>query len=149
MYYDLLFYCLITSLVCVGVFASTEKGNPLYFFKKPVLSWLDDIERERKNDISAINLAEQEGTKSENMSKVYKERRDGINEFYDEQSKFVTNIYKPIFLCPRCMASVWSLLIWVPLTCYHYDIWTAFCYIIPAMFVTVTMNSILYNQSDL
>lgn len=149
MYYELAFYCLLTSLICIGFYAATEKGNVLHFLKKPVLTWLEDIEEARKNEIALVNKDEANGLGTEVVIKMHKATRNRINDFYDKQSDFISNIYKPIFLCPRCMGSVWSLLIWFPLTITQYGLTTALYFIVPAIFITVTLNSILYNQSDL
>ena len=156
----LLFYCLLTSLVSVGIFLVTEKGYLLYFLKKPVEQWIEDLENERNDELALLNRNEQAeidfhkyekhmaGMNYESKVKYinvhYNLLRKGKRDYYDNQINFITNLYKPIFFCPRCMASVWSLFIFLPLSISEYGT-SGLLYLFPAMLITATLNSLLHK----
>lgn len=155
MIHELLFYCLVTSLVSIGFFIATEKNNLLYFLKKPVIDWLADIEKERSQELSEVNKYESEECREHGCEFIQaiqdscNKKRKEINDVYDKQKNLIYAVYKPVFLCPRCMASVWSILVWYPIVFLQYDMNTALAGLIPAMLATATINSVLFNNTDL
>lgn len=152
---ELLFYCLITSLVSIGFFMATEKKNILYFLKRPVMDWISDIETRRTQELADVNKHESEECKEHGCEFIQaiqdscNKKRKEINQFYDDERDFVYSVFKPVFLCPRCMASVWSVLVWCPIVYYQFDINTVLIGIVPAILCTSTINSILFNNTDL
>lgn len=137
---------MITSLWCIGFYAATEKGNILHFIKKPVLDWLDRVETERQIELSAVNILESQAEKQSNRFYL---QREEINKHHDNEKSFIMTLYKPIFLCPRCMSSLHSSFLYCPLTVMNYG-WPTFAItIVPAVFIITAINSILHNHSDL
>ena len=176
MYYELLFFCLLTSCVSVGFFLASERGNLLYFLKRPVENWIDELEFERNAEISFINNDENDEINllikdhpcyadagddfpySDDLKKVrhnikqaqkhYSNLREVKSIYYNSQINFIINLYKPVFLCPRCMASLWSLFVYLPLCGHAYGYGYAFAYLIPAIFISALLNSILHKLAE-
>lgn len=153
MYQDLLFYVFITSLVTMGFYIATQKGAPLYFFRLNVDAWIGSLEAERTFKIGEINQEEAQCQECVSDPDHYKEyfrnRRKSIEQYYDSEIRFVQTIFKPVFLCPRCMASVWSFIVFLPLAESVYGWNIAITSLVPAIFCGAIINSILFNHSDL
>lgn len=144
---DLFTLCLINSLIIMGFYAAMQPGNILHFIKKPVLKRLDDLEREKNHKVAEVNKLEAE--KGPVCDNAYKIQRDHFISKYDRKIRKIETIYKPIFLCPRCMASVYTIIIFLPYALMNYGWLPAITSLLPAMFITCIMNSIIYNHSDL
>ena len=153
MYQDLLLYVFITSLVTMGFYVATHKGAPLYFLRWGVDNWITNLEQERADLISAINQEEaqcDECISDANHFKGYfNNRRKSIEQIINKEIKFIETVFKPVFLCPRCMASVWSFIVFLPLAESVYGWNIAITSLIPAIFCGAIINSILFNHSDL
>ena len=124
MYLDLLLYCFVTALFCIGFYGATEKGNILHFIKKPVLDEIENLEKWKAKRLSEINEMELgDLVKYEKDQNPYDTQRKYFRDIYDNQIKRLQLIFKPVFLCPRCMASFWSLTIYLPMACVNYGIY--------------------------
>jgi hypothetical protein len=147
---DLLLICLVTGMTSVGFFLATEENNILYFLKKPIIEKLQKWEKEKNFRVSEVNEMEAGDICAyEKDANPYDTQRLYFRQVYNRKINTLRIIFKPIFLCPRCMASLWSILIYAPITMYEYGMETTAITFLPAVFVTVTINCILHNIADI
>jgi len=156
------------SLFCVGLrIISSNSKMIFYFLRKPY-----DIADERrigfKESLSKIQLAI-----SANMDKIVKYEKSNMasaanskeialknnrklmdslenGRKYSRRNIILFNILKPVIGCCTCMASVWTVLLFVPFSLIAgYQTFFYYLEIIPAAFIVAAKNSLIMSLFEL
>jgi hypothetical protein len=163
---------LFISLFCVGLRIISSPGLILYFLRKPYDNLNTELKRIVANvtnidkDIANHEEAKEKikltaAIKNQELSADQKGRiiiiQKHIDDQWVERGKMVMkqkpvinkiNILKPIIGCGTCMASVWTLIWFIP-GLYLAELNLNVLFIFPTMFIVAAMNSLFYALYEL